>query len=318
MNSTRMIFLVLITDALLLSGCGGENVMTSERNAQEPAHRDGYLKFDADLPGLKPKVFAANLLYGDNAYPGYQSFNEAGDEFIYAVTDREWQSSGMRMVSARNPSQVRILKLVNEKWEGEPFVTDDGRRIFFTAIMPPKDIPWHSDIYYADKIADGWGRPHLLPSPINTLASEWHVSLTRKGVMYFCSERDGGRLRADLFRAVPENGEYKTVKKLPDTINTAYNDCDPLIAPDESYLIFHSNRPGGYGEHDLYISFRNPHGEWSVARNMGPDINTSGWEMAPSLTPDGKYLLFTRRKAFKTDEPSQIFWVSARIVDTLR
>jgi hypothetical protein len=318
MFQSRVVPYVLAVAAMLLSECVAENVMLLGPNVQEHAHRDGYLKFDADVPGLKPKVFAANLLYDGNAYPGYQSFNEMGDEFIYAITDREWQSSRMRTVSARNPSQIHILKFVNEKWEGEPFVTDDGSRMYFTAIMPPKDHPWHSDIYYADKTADGWGVPHLLPPPINTLASEWHVSLTRKGVMYFCSERDGGRLRADLFRAVPENGEYKTVEKLPDTVNTAYNDCDPLIAPDESYLIFHSNRPGGYGEHDLYISFRDPRGEWTAPRNMGPDINTAGWEMAPSLTPDGKYLLFTRRKAFKTDEPSQILWVSASIVDTLR
>lgn len=50
---------------------------------------------------------------------------------------------------------------------------------------------------------------------------------------------------------------------------------------------------------------------------MGPEINSAGWDMAPSLTPDSEYLLFTRRKAFQTDEPSQILWVSTAIIETL-
>lgn len=44
--------------------------------------------------------------------------------------------------------------------------------------------------------------------------------------------------------------------------NTDYNNSDPLIAPDESYLIFHSGRPHGFGEHDLYISLK-----WNMERS---------------------------------------------------
>jgi len=284
-----------------------------------PAQRgDGYRLFDSDFPGLEPKVFAKNLLYADHAYPGYQTFDETGEEFYYAVTDREWQSSRIRHISTKNPSKIDTLLLTNDKWEGEPFITYDGSRMFFTAIMPPTDHPWQSDLYYVDKTATGWSAPHLLPPPVNTLSSEWHASLTRQGVLYFCSERDGGRLRGNIFRAVPENGEYRKVEKLPSPINTENNDCDPLIAPDESFLIFHSNRPGGFGEHDLYISFRDGRGQWTVPKNMGPNINTPAWEMAPSLSPDGKYLFFTRRKAFQTDEPSQILWVSIKIIEQFR
>lgn len=283
--------------------------------AEKVLRQDGYRRFDADLPGLEPKVFAKDLLYRDHSYPGYQTFDQTGEEFYFAVTDREWQSSRIHHVSASSPAKIETLRFVNEQWEGEPCITPDGSRMFFTAIMPPGDQPWHSDLYYLDRTSTGWSNPKLLPAPVNSPGSEWHASVTRSGILYFGSERDGGRLRADIFRAVPVNESYPTVEKLPAVINTEYNDCDPLIAADESYLIFHSNRPGGYGEHDLYISFRNKHGDWSAPKNMGPQINSAGWEMAPSLTPDNKYLLFTRRKAFKTDEPSQILWVSAQIID---
>jgi hypothetical protein len=317
MSMDRQEFLSAAVLALfLLAGCHVAHVLGAAPPAA--AGRDGYLGFDCDVPGLEPKVFARNLLYGDNAYPGYQTFNETGEEFYYAVTGREWRSSRIRHLSAKNPSKIDTLLLTNDKWEGEPFIAYDGSRMFFTALLPPTDRPWQSDIYYLDKTAAGWSAPHLLPPPVNTLSSEWHASLTRSGILYFASEREGGRLQADIFRAVPENGLYPKVEKLPSPINTEFNDCDPLIAPDERWLIFHSNRPGGYGEHDLYIGFRDRRGRWSEPNNMGPLINTAGWEMAPSLSPDGKYLFFTRRKAFQTDEQSRILWVSIGIIERFR
>jgi Tol biopolymer transport system component len=51
---------------------------------------------------------------------------------------------------------------------------------------------------------------------------------------------------------------------------------------------------------------------------MGIGINTDGWEMAPSLTPDGKYLLYTWRKSILTNEPSRIYWVSTKILEKYR
>jgi hypothetical protein len=275
----------------------------------------GYRKFDGMLPGTEPQLFAPDVFVADKSYIGYQSLR--GDAFLYAVTDREWMSSALYIRVADKPFEARRLDLLHSSWEGEPFISADGKRLYFTAILPPGDKPWHSDLYVAMRQGEGWGAAKPLPAPVNTAASEWHVSLTAKDVLYFCSERDGGRLKGDIFRAVPVGGSYR-VEKLPDTVNTAANDCDPLIAPDESWLIFHSDRPGGFGAHDLYISFRDHAGHWSQAVNMGPRINTSAWEMAPSLTPDGKYLMFVRRKAFVTAEPSRIWWVSAAIIEGYR
>ena len=55
--------------------------------------------------------------------------------------------------------------------------------------------------------------------------------------------------------------------------------------------------------------------DWTEPINMGKNINTSGWEMGPSLSPDGKYLFFTRRKSWDTNEPSKIFWVDIAIIN---
>ena len=99
-------------------------------------------------------------------------------------------------------------------------------------------------------------------------------------------------------------------------VNTEYSEDDPFIASDESFLIFCSSRPGGYGSYDLYIAFRKKDGTWTKAKNMGPEINTSGEEARPSITPDGKYFFFTRGDV--NPDWRDIFWINAGFIETLK
>lgn len=275
-----------------------------------------YLKFDNNPPCLTPKVFAKSIIAPNNEHVGYCAFSPNGSDLYYAVTNDNWAGSMILHVSTHNLERKDTLYLKDKIYEGEPFVTSDGKTMFFTIILKPVDGEiWQSDIYKVNKTLSGWSAPEILDPIINSSASEWHISLTDKNIAYFTSERERGTsaLHGDIYRSELQDGKFINLTKLPPPINTNYNDSDPLIARDESYLIFHSNRPGGYGEHDLYISF-NKNGKWSDPQNMGKDINTVGWEMAPTLTPDGKYLLFTRRKAIVTPEAAQIFWVSTKII----
>jgi hypothetical protein len=282
---------------LLLQGC-----------AQNPI----YLIFDNNVPDTIPQVFAENIFIQDSSYIGYCSFNPESKEFYYAVTNRQWNTS--KILKLSDNMQIDTLSLnVNEFWEGEPMFTADGTRMYFTAIISPDDNhDWYANLFYIERIDNGWSEPKEFE--LNTQTSEWHISFTGNNTAYFGSEREGSRLKADIFYSKIENGEYKKAIKLPLTINTEYNDCDPLIAPDESFLIFHSDRPGGYGDHDLYIAFRKGENDWGDPINMGKNINTSGWEMGPSFSPDGKYLFFTRRKSWDTKEPSKIYWVDIAII----
>jgi Tol biopolymer transport system component len=194
------------------------------------------------------------------------------------------------------------------------------------AVLPPQEgEEWFSNIYVAHKTGDDWSQPTPLKG-VNSGASEWHLSMTDDGVIYFASERELGTSawNGDIYMGVAEGDSFVNVTKLPYPINTEYHESDPLIAPDGSFLIFHSNRPGGFGGEsmgvvhcDLYISF-NEDGKWTDPVNMGAKINTTGIEMAPALTPDGKYLLFTRRAAIETMEPARIMWVSTRIIEQYR
>ncbi len=101
-------------------------------------------------------------------------------------------------------------------------------------------------------------------------------------------------------------------------MNSTDGDGDPFISPNEDYLIFQSHRSGGFGQADLYISYKKEDGSWTNPRNLGPKINTSEFENAPSVTQDGKYLMFTRREQWLTEKPSKICWVSSDFIVRLK
>ena len=114
------------------------------------------------------------------------------------------------------------------------------------------------------------------------------------------------------------DGKYEKPKALSKAINKGTNLSHPFIAPDESYLIWDAKREDGYGSSDIYISFKQQDGSWSNAINLGDKINTEAWEAAASVTPDGKYLFFNRNIGSNSYENVDIFWVDAKIIETLR
>jgi outer membrane protein OmpA-like peptidoglycan-associated protein/tetratricopeptide (TPR) repeat protein len=76
-------------------------------------------------------------------------------------------------------------------------------------------------------------------------------------------------------------------------INTEFWESSPSLSADKNTLYFSSDRPGGYGGKDLYVSYRLANGKWSKAVNMGPSVNTAGDELAPFIHADNNTLYFT-------------------------
>ena len=73
----------------------------------------------------------------------------------------------------------------------------------------------------------------------------------------------------------------------------------------------------GFGDSDLYISFRKEDGSWGPAINMGDKVNTERWDAYASVTPDGKYILFNRGMDDENNN-IDIYWIDAKIIETLR
>lgn len=162
--------------------------------------------------------------------------------------------------------------------------------------------------------------------------------MTKNGTIYFSSQREGPGTN-NIFRSEIVDGRYAEAVMLGDAVNTAeFREYDPYISPDEDILIFTSEKPGGLGRGDLYISFKDGEGQWTAAKNMGECINSFGPEYCAQLSPDGKYLFFTSTRFEQGRFPetplnfadfkaahnrpsnglSDIYWVDAKIIEELR
>jgi len=191
----------------------------------------------------------------------------------------------------------------------DPFITPDGKKLFFASnrplggTEPKKDF----DIWVVDKTASGWSSPRNLGAPVNTEGMEINTSVTSNGTLYVAAnDRPGSKAdkgKRDLYRFKLVNGAYASAELLDEPINLPqYDDANHFIAPDESFLMFCSDRPGGTLKFNLYISF-NENGKWTQPTNLGNNINKEGGgPFTPMLSPDGKYLFFANRVSF-ADRP---------------
>ena len=130
---------------------------------------------------------------------------------------------------------------------------------------------------------------------MNSEANEIFVSVARNGSIYFSSDARGEDY-SDIYRSQLVDGIYQqpellALKKDGEMLNFG----NPLISPDERFLILAANTPDGLGGADLFISY-NRSGKWSEAQNLGETVNSKYTDFAPCLSPDGKYLFFTSER----------------------
>jgi hypothetical protein len=184
---------------------------------------------------------------------------------------------------------------------GETVFSPDGKRM-------------HMAAGYKDRIGDGWSERKSLGPMFDR--EDWGImrlSASAKGTYVFDDYKGNDVIRISTLK----DGKRQVPKKMGTVVNTGESTAHPFIAPDESYLIWDSEREGGYGASDLYISFRQKDGSWGPAINMGDKVNSDKWDAYASVTPDGKYILFNRGIDDDNDNVD-IYWVDAKVIENLR
>ncbi len=200
----------------------------------------------------------------------------------------------------------------------------DGRELFFLGRFKPGVAPLEAPLdIWVTRYRDGrWTTAETVPAPVSTDASESYPTVAGDGSLYFSSNRPGGLGRSDIYRAPRlADGSFGTPVNVGSPPNSSETEGDTFVSPDQSYLIFASNRPGGFGRADLYVSFRTADSTWGPATNLGPSINTADTDFCPMVTPDGKHLFFSRTYGggdWKTTTDADVFWVDMAVVHRLR
>lgn len=284
-----------------------------------PAGIDGAATyFDQTPPGEQPVVFAPGIVSREDRFEQFLAYSSDGRTVTFGVTNADWTAFTLLQMTREDGawSEADTAPFLGDSGTGLTVaMSPDGETAYFTDARPayPPGSIWRSH-----RSGNGWSEPLDAGPPLSTDADEWEVAMSADGTLYFSSSRAGGEGDLDIYRAPLINGGYPKVENLGPPVNTSAGDDLPFIAPDERYLIFASNRPGGFGERDLYITFR-VNGAWTDPQNLGPGINSKDWNIYPFVSADGKYLFYTIRKGgFEASEDSDIYWVRADFIERLR
>lgn len=140
-----------------------------------------------------------------------------------------------------------------------------------------------------------FGKAELIDGDINIEPLKGAITVSQDGEwLLFAGNLSGPGLGGyDIYLSQFTPQGWSEPQNLGSTVNTEFWESSPALSPDKRVLYFSSNRPGGYGGRDLYMSERLPNGRWGKAVNMGPKINSTGDELAPFIHADNQTLFYT-------------------------
>jgi Tol biopolymer transport system component len=203
---------------------------------------------------------------------------------------------------------VRASFVESDYSEADPAFAPDGKLYFIS--NRPKDqsdtLPDY-DIWRVAPLTDGnWSTPENVMN-VNSDSSEFYVSFTEEGSLYFSSSRKGGYGEEDIYMSRWVNNQYASPENLGPVINSEKSEYDPFISPAGDFIVFTSSgRSDTFGAGDLYCSKLNSKRAWLPAINLGETFNTKTRDYCPYLSPDSRYFFYSSEK--------DVRWIDAGIL----
>lgn len=258
--------------------------------------------FGQKPPGLTPEVFAPGVVSINGRYEYGITFSPALDE-MYFSAQKEGQTADIYFSKLEDkkwkPIQKANFTKGKKAGEMEPFLSLDGEKIFFTA--------YNSDftdtkIWVANRVKSGWGNARKLDSPIND-EEVFNSILAKNGDLFYTDI-----FKSKTYYSAFKNGKYPKVQEVEIEFG-----IHGFISPSQDYLLVDARSKE---DKDIYVYFKKKDGTWSKPINLGDTVNSDFGETVPSVTPDGKYLFFSRYN--EEGGLSNFYWVSTRVIENLR
>ena len=244
----------------------------------------------------------------DNAIANYERYKQ--ELLSHKQKDSENLKDANRKIDMCNTAKELVAVPVNVKIENmgkllnspyadySPVLTADQNTMIFTTrrigstggeITP--DGKYFEDIYISNFNGSKWSQAESIGNPINTNGNEASVGVSPDGQEILIYKDDNGD--GNIYSTTLNGDVWSTPIKLNANINSKHWEPSAFISADGFSIYFASDRPGGFGGRDLYISKKTEKGEWGKAQNMGALINTAFDEDAPFIHPDGITLFFS-------------------------
>jgi outer membrane protein OmpA-like peptidoglycan-associated protein/Tol biopolymer transport system component len=215
----------------------------------------------------------------------------ADGQTIYMASQRNTTERGdiniwVATLEGKNWKNVREVgpPINTTKWETQPSISPDGKKLFFVSNRPGKigkDDEKNVDIFVSHQLADGrWTEPANLGSKINTPGYDGSPFIAADGTtLYFCTNGHHGTEDVDLYMSEfkgPSDTDWTEPVRLPEPINSAYNDLFLTVPASGNVMYFTSDRPGGSGDLDIWVAFNPPKPRPTlVLRGICYDVNTN-------------------------------------------
>ena len=262
--------------------------------------------FGQKPPGFIPEVFAPGIISINGRYEHGISFSPDLDEVYFSANKK----GGL--------VDIYFSKLEGEKWtsikkakftkgrkeeEMHPFVTPDGEEIYFTALNSDNtDVK----IWYANRSVNAWSNVRELDSPIND-DKVFYPNVAKNGDLYYFNIS-----KRKTYYSPSKNGGFPEVQEVDIEFGV-----HAFISPSQDYLLVNArNEENAERKSDIYVYFKGKDGAWTKPINLGDTVNSNFPETVPSVTPDGKYLFFSRYN--EEGGLSNFYWVSTEVIERLR
>jgi Tol biopolymer transport system component len=239
------------------------------------------------------------------AYESSPAFSPDGRELYFMRADASFSRYQVLVSRCEGgrwtvpvPPSFALLPPVND---ADPFITRDGRRLYFVSSRPDPQRRAGSDdldIWRSDRGADGrWGPPQRLPEPVNSIASELLPREDAQGRLVFGSSRAGGQGQGDIWRAMPLPDGTWRVENLGPPVSSPANEYESEQSRDGRSLVLVVDR--GRRSHLERFTLGGD-GRWTAAGRLpGRD---DVFQVGPLLSPRGERLLFAQADGDRSGE----------------
>ena len=258
----------------------------------------------ARAAGSQPRVFAPGVISGP-ANDSAATFTPDG-KTVYFNRNNGADSDILTSHFDGGRWSRPVLASFSGRWSDlEPVMAPDGSYLIFASSRPidggdkPLDGHWGGQawpgrgghLWRVNRQGNGWSAPVLLPDTVNHWDSTFSPAIAADGSLYFmAATAPGGHFQ--LYCSRFKNGKYETPEVLPFSAGQ-YGGVDPALAPDQSFIVFGSNRPPTPERQSYaFIAFRTD-GRWGEPIPLPPAVNSLGHIIELRLGPDGHTLYLT-------------------------
>jgi tetratricopeptide (TPR) repeat protein len=229
----------------------------------------------------------------DKAINTYQSYlrliTESGEDINTEYVNQQITACRNAIIFMQTPGDIEKINLGNLINQGSvnfnPVVSFDGNTLVYT-----ENRGLENAIFYTIKERGIWQPPVEITSQLGDGKDCTSASLNTDGTELYLYKTDN--FDGNIYVANLVDGAWSKMRKLNKNINTRYYESHASISFDGTKLYFSSNKPGGIGELDIYVSTRDKGDNWGTAVNLGPTINTPFNEDAPFITMNDSVLFF--------------------------